>query len=438
MDRDPGGTRLSGRERTSNGRPGAETVEAIWRIESARLVARLSRLTGEVGLAEDMAQEAFVAALEVWPGSGIPRNPAAWLMTTARNRGIDRIRRDRVLTEKYGQIAHEMELAGPGPGPEQAVLNEDRIGDDVLTLLFTACHPCLTTETQVALTLKAVGGLTTDEIARAFLVSDSAIAQRIVRAKRTLADSGIRFEPPSTDEMGERLAAVLGVIYLVFNEGYSATAGDQWMRTELSVEALRLGRIMVGLAPREPEVHGLVSLMEIQASRFPARTGPQGEPVLLMDQDRSRWDRLLIRRGLKELETARSLGGNGPYVIQASIAACHARALRPEQTDWQEILGYYDELAALGDSPVTELNRAVAMAMSGDPRSALDAVDRVATDSRMKGYYLLPSVRGDLLERLGRSGEAAAEFERAASLTDNQAERRVLIERAERAKDFPG
>ena len=426
------------REESGNPRnPTVETVEAIWRIESARLVATLSRLTGDVGLAEDMAQEAFIAALEGWPDAGVPENPAAWLMTTARNRGIDRIRRDKALKEKYGRIASELQLAGPKPGPEAVGLDEDRIGDDVLTLLFTACHPDLTTQSQVALTLKAVGGLTTDEIARAFLVSNATISQRIVRAKRTLADSEIRFEPPAGDEMGERLAAVLGVIYLIFNEGYAATAGEDWMRTELSAEALRLGRILVGLAPEEPEVHGLVSLMEIQASRFPARIGPDGEPVLLMDQDRARWDRLLIRRGLAHLEAAKSRGGNGPYVLQPSIAACHARAMRPELTDWEEILGYYNELATLGDSPVTELNRAVALAMAGDPQSALEAVDRVAEDRRMESYHLLPSVRGDLLEKLGRHCESAAEFERAASLTDNQAEQRVLSERAGRAREFP-
>lgn len=411
----------------------AATVDAVWRIESARLIATLSRLTGDVGLAEDMAQDALVAALEVWPESGVPDNPAGWLMTTARNRGIDRIRRDRNLQEKYAALAGELERAGPEPGPERAVFDEDRIGDDVLTLLFTACHPDLTTESQVALTLKVLGGLSTEEIARAFLVSRATVSQRIVRAKRTLSESEIPFEPPADDEMGERLAAVLGITYLIFNEGYSATAGESWMRTDLSAEALRLGRILAGLAPREPEVHGLVSLMEIQASRFPARIGPEGDPVLLMDQDRSRWDRLLIRRGLERLELARGLGGNGPYVSQAAIAAVHARAVRPEDTRWDEIVSAYDDLLAIADSPVTRLNRVVAVAMAGDPDSALLQVEELAGDRRLKDYHLLPSVRGDLLERLGRNEEAAVEFKRAASMTSNEQEKKVLGERAARA-----
>jgi len=425
-------------EREEAGETTSATVEAVWRIESARLIAGLARRMGDLGLAEEMAQEAFVTALEQWPSTGVPDNPGAWLMTTARNRGIDRIRRDKVLQEKYGRLAGEIELQGPEPGPESALSDEERIGDDVLTLLFTACHPALTTESQVALTLKVLGGLSTDEIARAFLVSRATVSQRIVRAKRTLSESGIRFEPPAEDEMGERLGAVLGITYLIFNEGYAATAGEQWMRTELSAEALRLGRILAGLAPAEPEVHGLVSLMEIQASRFPARIGPDGEAVLLMDQDRSRWDRLLIRRGLERLEIARRLGGGGPYVLQASIAACHARAARPEDTDWQAILGFYDELALLRDSPVTELNRAVAVAMAGDPDRALEMVEALAGNRHMERFHLLPSVRGDLLEKLGRTGEAAAEFSRAASLTANEQERRVLEGRAERARKFSG
>jgi RNA polymerase sigma factor (sigma-70 family) len=416
----------------------AESVEAVWRIESGRLIATLSRLVGDVGLAEDMAQDALVAALESWPESGIPDNPAAWLITTAKNRGIDRIRRDRVLEEKYGQVASELELAGPEPGPEQAAFDEDRIGDDLLTLMFTACHPDLTTESQVALTLKTLAGLSTDEIARAFLVSGATVSQRIVRAKRTLADSEVRFEPPAEDEMGERLAAVLGIVYLIFNEGYSATAGDDWMRTDLSAEALRLGRILAGLAPSEPEVHGLVSLMEIQASRFPARIGPDGEPVLLLEQDRSRWDRLLIRRGLERLELARELGGSGPYFAQASIAACHARAATAEDTDWDEIVRGYDLLLELRDSPVARLNRAVAVSMAGDPAEALLIVDQLGEDRRMSDYHLLPSVRGDVLEKLGRPDEAAAEFNRAAALTGNEQERRVLEERAARAKESAG
>lgn len=414
------------------------TVEAVWRIESARLVAALSRMTGDLGLAEDMAQDALVAALEQWPVIGVPDQPGAWLMTTARNKGIDRIRRDRVLREKYGQVAVEMDLAGPEPGPDQALFDQDRIGDDILTLLFTACHPALSTESQVALTLKAVGGLSTDEIARAFLVSNATISQRIVRAKRTLADSGVRFETPGEDQMGERLGSVLGVVYLIFNEGYAATAGNQWMRTDLSAEALRLGRILSGLAPNEPEVHGLVSLMEIQASRFPARTAADGRPILLMDQDRSRWDQLLIRRGLERLDLAIELGGQGQYVLQASIAACHARAKRPEQTDWERIVEGYDRLLDLRDSPVTRLNRAVAVSMAGRPDEALAVVDELAGDRRMVGYHLLPSVRGDLLEKLGRHQEAVLEYTRAAELTENEQERIVLVAHAERAKRFPG
>ena len=408
----------------------SSTVEAVWRIESARLIATLSRLTNDVGLAEDMAQDAFLAALEVWPESGVPDNPAAWLMTTARNRGIDRIRRDRNLRDKYAALAGELERAEPEPGPERAVFGEERIGDDVLTLLFTACHPELTTESQVALTLKVLGGLSTEEIARAFLVSKATVSQRIVRAKRTLSESSVPFETPAPDEMGERLGAVLGITYLIFNEGYSATAGESWMRTELSAEALRLGRIIAGLAPEEPEVHGLVALMEIQASRFPARIGEDGEPVLLMDQDRSLWDRLLVRRGLERLDLARAQGGRGPYVLQASIAAVHARAARPEDTDWDEIVSAYDELLRLAYSPVTALNRAVAVAMAGDPESALAEVDELATDRRMREYHLLPGVRGDLLARLGRGEEAAEEFRRAAEMTRNEKERGLLRRRA--------
>ncbi len=414
----------------------AATVEAVWRIESARLTATLARLVGDVGLAEDMAQDAMVAALETWPTSGVPDNPAAWLMTTARNRGIDRIRRDRNLEEKYGRIATELERKEPEPGPDETAFNDETIGDDVLTLIFTACHPALTSDSQVALILKTVTGLSTGEIARAFLVSDSTIAQRIVRAKRTLAESEVPFESPEESEMGTRLATVLGVIYLIFNEGYAATTGESWMRTELSSEALRLGRVLAGLAPGEPEVHGLLALMEIQASRFPARTGPDGEPILLLDQDRSRWDRLLVRRGLGRFELARQLGGQGPYFLQASIAACHAKARTAEETDWNEIVGHYDALLALGDSPVTELNRAVAVSMAGDPGKALEAVDRLAVDRRMEGYYLLPGVRGDLLERLGRREEAAVEFARAAGMTGNQQERRVFEKRAIEAKNF--
>ncbi len=423
---------------SSSGNTTAATVEAVWRIESARLTAALSRLVGDLGLAEDMAQDALVIALETWPETGVPENPAAWLMTTARNRGIDRIRRDRNLEAKYGRIAVELERQGPEPGPEEAAFAEDAIGDDVLTLIFTACHPALTSDSQVALILKTVAGLSTGEIARALLVSETTVAQRIVRAKRTLSEAGVQFAPPGESDLAERLATVLGVVYLIFNEGYAATAGESWMRADLSAEALRLGRILAGLAPAEPEVHGLVSLMEIQASRFPARSGPDGEPVLLMDQDRSQWDRLLVRRGLERLELARQLGGKGPYFLQAEIAACHARAVKAEETDWNRIVAHYDALLTLGDSPVTELNRAVAVAMAGDPDAALAIVDRLAKDKRMAGYHLLPAVRGDLLEKLDRDGEARNEFRQAAKLTRNQQEQRVLAERADRTRKFSG
>ncbi|MBN8867206.1 MAG: RNA polymerase sigma factor [Solirubrobacterales bacterium] len=412
------------------------TIEAVWRIDSAKLVATLSRQVGDVGLAEDMAQDALVVALEQWPEQGIPDSPTAWLLTTARNRGIDRIRRDRTLREKYGEIAVELGRAEPEPGPERAVFDEDRIGDDVLTLLFTACHPALTVDSQVALTLKAVGGLSTPEIARAFLVSDATIAQRVVRAKRTLSESGVGFAPPGDDELSERLRAVLGVIYLIFNEGYAATSGESWMRTDLSAEALRLGRVLVGLAPEEPEAHGLVALMEIQASRFPARTDGEGRVVLLMDQDRARWDRLLIRLGLERLELAEALGPAGPYLLQARIAACHARAARPEDTDWHEIVAGYDALLELGPNPVTELNRAVAVGMAGDPAAALATVDDLGSDRRMSGYHLLPSVRGELLAKLGRFDEAAGEFERAAEMTGNDRERQVLEAKAAEMKEI--
>lgn len=380
----------------------------------------------------------MLTALEKWPETGVPENPAAWLMTTAKNRGIDRIRRDTALNEKYGEIAIELEREEPQPGPESVARGDEQIGDDVLTLLFTACHPALTRDSQVALTLKAVGGLSTEEIARAFIVPKATIAQRIVRAKRTLRDSGIAFEIPEADETGPRLATVLGIIYLVFNEGYSATAGENWMRKELSREALRLGRILASLAPEEPEVHGLLALMEIQASRFPARIDEDGHPVLLMDQDRNRWDRLLIRRGLEHLERALELGGEGPYVLQAAVASCHARASRPEDTDWGLIVHHYDKLANLGRNPVIELNRAVAINMAGDPSRALIIVDGLNAGDELDGYHLLPAVRGELLEKLDRQIEAAVEFRRAAEMTGNRQERRVLMERAEQAERFSG
>ena len=406
-------------------------IDAVWRIESARIIAGLARIVHDIGLAEELAQDALVAALETWPASGIPDNPGAWLMATARNRALDHFRRDKLLARKHEQLGHEAELEQQMAETEPGAALDDDVGDDLLRLMFTACHPVLATEARVALTLRLLGGLTTAEIARAFLVPEPTVAQRIVRAKRTLAEARVPFEVPRADERAARLSSVLEVIYLVFNEGYSATAGDDWMRPELCNDALRLGRVLAGLAPDEPEVHGLVALMEIQASRAGARLGPKGEPVLLLDQNRARWDQLLIRRGLAALERAETLGGAlGPYALQAAIAACHARARAPEETDWERIAALYDALAQLAPSPVVELNRAVAVAMAFGPAAGLELVDALTGEPSLKSYHLLPSVRGDLLAKLGRYDEARTEFERAAALTRNSRERELLLGRA--------
>ncbi len=406
------------------------TIEVVWRMESAKIIARLARLLRDVGLAEEVAQDALVAALEHWPQHGAPDNPAAWLMTTARNRALDLLRRGSLVERKNEVLMHEVELLGKRvSAPDDAA--DDDIGDDLLRLVFVACHPVLPTEARVALTLRLLAGLTTAEIARAFLQPEPTVAQRIVRAKRTLAAAHVPFEVPGAAERGARLGSVLEVIYLVFNEGYAATAGDDWMRPALCEEALRLGRMVAELVPSEPEVHGLVALLEIQASRATARVGPGGEPILLLDQDRARWDQLLIRRGLAALARAESLGGAlGPYALQAAIAACHARARTAAETDWARIVALYDALAQLSPSPVVELNRAVAVSMAFGPAAALEIVDRLATEPRLDGYHLVPSVRGDLLRRLGRLAEAGQEFARAASLVRNARERALLLERA--------
>jgi RNA polymerase sigma factor (sigma-70 family) len=410
-------------------------IDAVWRIESARLIAGVARIVGDIGLAEDLAQDALVAALERWPETGVPDNPGAWLMATAKHRAIDHFRRSKRLEQKHVEVGRELEARQEKAVPDLDAAIDDEVGDDLLRLIFTACHPVLSREARVALTLRLLGGLTTEEIARAFLVPVSTVAQRIVRAKRTLAEARVPFEVPRGTELAARLSSVLEVIYLVFNEGYSATAGDDWMRPQLCEEALRLGRILAGLAPAEPEVHGLVSLMEIQASRLRARTGPSGEPVLLLDQDRARWDQLLIHRGLAALRRAEELGGSsGPYALQAAIAACHARARTPEETDWPRIAALYDALARLMPSPVVELNRAVAVSMAFGPAAGLELVDALLSEPSLDGYHLLPSVRGDLLNKLGRADEARAEFERAASLTRNARERELLLERARGAR----
>jgi RNA polymerase sigma factor (sigma-70 family) len=406
------------------------TVEAVWRMESPRLIASLARLTGDVGLAEEMAQDALLAALETWPEAGVPDNAGAWLMATARHRAIDVFRRNRRLAAKHEQLGHELELERMPDGRDDEELVDDRLGDDLLRLIFTACHPVLSTEARVALTLRLLGGLTTVEIARAFLVPESTVAQRIVRAKRTLSEAGVPFEVPRGAALDARLASVLEVIYLVFNEGYSATAGDDWVRPAMCEEALRLGRILAELAPEETEVHGLVALMELQASRLRARTTPSGQPILLLDQDRGRWDQLLIRRGLAALQRALALGALGPYALQAAIAACHAQARTAEETDWQRIAALYDALAQLAPSPVIELNRAVAVGMAFGPAAGLELVDALLEEPSLRQYHLLPSVRGDLLARLGRLDEARAEFERAARLTRNERERELLVRRA--------
>jgi RNA polymerase sigma factor (sigma-70 family) len=403
-------------------------IEAVWRIESAKLIAGVARMVRDVGLAEELAQEALVAALEHWPQSGVPDNPGAWLMAAAKNRALDHFRRNKMLERKHEEFAFEQESTVE---PDFAAALDDDIGDDLLRLVFTACHPVLSTEARVALTLRLLGGLTTDEIARAFLVPEPTIAQRIVRAKRTLAAARVPFETPSVPERAARLSSVLEVIYLVFNEGYAATGGDEWLRPALCEEALRLGRIVAEMLPQESEVHGLVALMEIQASRFKARTGPSGEPILLADQDRSRWDQLLIRRGLAALERAEKLGGAlGPYALQAAIAACHARARAAADTDWARIVALYDALAQLAPSPVVELNRAVAVAMAFGPGAGLELVDALLDEPSLKNYHLLPAVRADLLAKLGRIDEARAGFQRAASLTRNSPERKLLLERA--------
>lgn len=407
------------------------TIEAVWRIESARIIAGVARIVRDVGLAEELAQDALVAALEQWPESGVPANPGAWLTAVAKNRAIDRVRRHALLERKHEELGRELDERQEAAVAEIEAAIDDDIGDDLLRLVFVACHPILSRDARVALTLRLLGGLTTDEIARAYLVTESTVAQRIVRAKRTLAAARVPFEVPRGPERAERLASVLEVIYLIFNEGYSATAGEDWMRPSLCEEALRLGRILAELAPSEAEVHGLVALMEIQASRARARTGPAGEPVLLNDQDRSRWDQLLILRGLAALDRATALGGEpGPYTLQASIAACHARATTPEATDWTRIAGLYDELARVAPSPVVELNRAVATGMASGPEAGLAAADALAGEPALAAYHLLPAVRGEFLERLGRYDEAREAFERAAALTRNERERTVLNGRA--------
>jgi RNA polymerase sigma factor (sigma-70 family) len=410
------------------------TIDAVWRMESARLIAGLTRIVHDVGIAEELAQDALVAALEQWPAQGIPDNPGAWLMGTAKHRAIDRVRRKKLVEKKHEQIAHEIDEPRD-VADDLAEAIDDQVGDDLLRLVFISCHPVLSSEARVALTLRLLGGLTTDEIARAFLASEPTIAQRIVRAKKTLAEENVPFEVPRGEELASRLASVLEVVYLVFNEGYSATAGDDLMRPALCEEALRLGRILVGLVPNEPEVHGLVALMELHQSRATARTSPTGEPILLLDQNRARWDQLHIRRGLAALERSEALGGaRGPYAIQAAISACHARARVAASTDWPRIAALYRELVQATGSPIVELNRAVAIAMAEGPAAGLAILDRLVAENALEGYHLLPTARGDLLEKLGRRDEARGEFERAASMTRNAREREVLLARAAACK----
>jgi len=410
-------------------------IDAVFRIEQAKLIAGLARMVRDVGVAEELAQDALVLALEQWPRTGIPEKPGAWLMKAAKNRAIDRLRLAKLAQRKHEELGRELEADGEGAEPDLDAALDDDIGDDLLRLVFTACHPVLSTEARVALTLRLIGGLTTDEIARAFLVPEPTIAQRIVRAKRTLAEKKVPFEVPHGDERAERLASVLEVIYLIFNEGYTATAGGDWMRPQLCEDALRLGRILAGIADSEPEVHGLVALMEIQASRLGARKGPSDEPILLLDQNRARWDQLLIRGGLAALGRSEALAashriGLGPYGVQAAIAACHARARKVEDTDWARIVGLYGALSEIAPSPVVELNRAVALSMLMGPAAALEIIDGLATEPALQTYHLLPSVRGDMLAKLGRHQEARAEFERAADMTDNARERTLLLQRA--------
>jgi RNA polymerase sigma-70 factor (ECF subfamily) len=411
------------------------TIEAVFRIEQAKLIAGLARIVRDVGLAEELAQDALVAALEQWPQSGIPDKPGAWLMTAAKHRAIDIFRRNKLLERKHKELGYELEIEQETAQPDFDAAIDDDIGDDLLRLIFISCHPILAPEARAALTLRLLGGLTAEEIARAFLVPEPTIAQRIVRAKRALADARVPFEVPRGEDLEARLSSVLSVIYLIFNEGYSATAGEDWMRPQLCGEALRLGRILAELAREEPEVHGVVALMEIQASRFGARTGPSGEPVLLLDQNRAGWDQLLIRRGFAALEraegVARAAGrAPGPYALQAAIAACHARAPTAEETDWARIVGLYGALGELTPSPIVELNRAVALAMLFGPAAGLEIVDALTAEPALKNYHLLPSERGDLLKKLGRVEEARAEFERAAVLTRNARERALLLDRA--------
>jgi len=406
-------------------------IDAVWRIESARIIAGLTRIVRDVGIAEELAQDALVAALEQWPASGIPDNPGAWLMATAKHRAIDHWRRNKLLERKHQEFGRELEAQQEMAVPDLDAAIDDEVGDDLLRLVFISCHPVLSPEGRVALTLRLLGGLTTDEIARAFLVAEPTVAQRIVRAKRTLSEARVPFEIPRKAELAARLASVLEVIYLVFNEGYSATAGDDWMRPALCEEALRLGRILAELAPDEPEVHGLVALMEIQASRSAARVNEFGEPILLLDQDRALWDQLLIRRGLAALERAEKLGhSRGPYALQAAIAACHARARTPQETDWPRIVALYEELGKIAPSPIVELNRAVAVAMAFGPAAGLELIDILTSEPSLKAYHLLPSVRGDFLFKLDRFAEAEQEFARAASLTRNARERDLLLDRA--------
>jgi RNA polymerase sigma factor (sigma-70 family) len=407
------------------------TIETVWKIEAPRLIAGLARMLRDVGQAEDLAQEALVVALERWPVDGVPDNPGAWLMTTARRRAIDQLRHDKMRGDKQAALDYELQPDAMAHAPDHADALDDDIGDDLLRLIFTACHPVLTRDMQVALTLRMLGGLTTPEIARAFLVPEPTVAQRIVRAKRTLAEKQVPFEVPRGEELAPRLAAVLEVVYLIFNEGYTATTGDAWARPALCEEAMRLGRVLAGLAPREPEVHGLIALMEIQASRLHARTAADGTPILLLDQDRARWDRLLIRRGLASLGRAEQLGGaDGNYALQAGIAACHVRALRAEDTDWKRIAALYARLAEVAPSPVVDLNRAVAVSMAEGPEAGLLLVDALQQERALRDYHLLPSVRGDLLFKLGRLDEARSEFERAAALTGNAREAELLRQRA--------